>query len=354
MKRNQLNNIFEKDIKRNNKIEKHVCIIIILFALFISFLILYIDKNKIEYVKYSEQGNIDYKVYLKENEFFENNYLEQNNQYISTLINNIQANFKYKLSLEQENVTYKYSYKILANVKVADKSTKKNLYNKTEILIPETEQKTSEKNIDINELLTIDYNKYNNLMKNFINIYEVGNIESNLTVSMYIDVVGSCENFENDSKNESVMTLTIPLTTNTMAIDIKNDLINTDDNIMLCQEKSKLNILFITLATLTFLTEIPLIINLILYIKKTRSAKTKYEVELRKILNNYRQYIQKIDNNLNYSEYQQIKVSTFTDLLEIRDTIQEPILMIQHKKETNFIIPNKNILYIYTIKIEEN
>lgn len=353
MKRKQLNDILEKDIKRSNKIEKKVSITIIIFALFLSFTILFIDQNKVRHIEYSEHGNIDYKVYLKENDFFDNNYLEQNNQYISTLINNIEAKFKYNLSLDEEKVTYKYNYKIIANVKVTDKTTKRNLYNKIETLIPEKEQKTNEKNININETLTIDYNKYNDLMNNFINIYDVGNIESNLTISMHVEIVGSCENYENNSKNESILTLTIPLTTNTMAIDIKNDLINTDDNIMLCQEKSKLSTIFLTLAIILLIIDIISIINLVIYIKKTRSEKTKYEIELKKILNNYRQYIQKIDETFEFNKYQQIQVSTFTDLLEIRDTIQEPILMIKKQKETSFIIPNNDMLYTYTIKIKE-
>ena len=205
----------------------------------------------------------------------------------------------------------------------------------------------------INEEVTIDYNRYNDLINNFINIYEVGNIDSNLTVSMYVDVVGSCGNFQNNSKNESVMTLTIPLTTSTMAIDIKNDLIDTNNNEIICEEKSKINLIFLALAVISFITTVLLIADFVLYIKKTRSAKTKYEKEIKKILNNYRQYIQKVDNTVNFKNYQEINVSTFTDLLEIRDTVQEPILMIEEKKNTKFIIPTNNILYIYIVKIEE-
>ena len=353
MRKNQLSNMFQEDIKRNNKISRYICIILILFAIFLSFIILYIDYNKVEYVKYSEKGNIEYKVYLKENDFFENDYLEENNQYISTLIDDIQSNFKYNLSLEEENVTYKYTYKIVANVKVTDKATKRNLYNKDEILVAEKEEITKEKSIDINEDVTIDYNKYNDLMKSFINIYEVGNIESNLTVSMYVDVVGSCENFQNDSKNESVMTLTIPLTTSTMAIDIKNDLIDTNNNVIICQEKSKINLVFLALAIVSFITDALVAADFVSYVRKTRSAKTKYEKEIKKILNNYRQYIQKVDNTVKFENYQEINVSTFTDLLEIRDTVQEPILMIEEKKITKFIIPTNNIVYTYIVKIEE-
>ena len=70
--------------------------------------------------------------------------------------------------------------------------------------------------------------------------------------------------------------------------------------------------------------------------------------EVKKILRNYRQYIQKIDNKINYEKYEQIKVSTFTDLLEIRDTLQQPILMITEDSNTKFIVPtNKRKVTIW-------
>ena len=351
MKKSELNNIYKKDIKRNNTITKYICAIVIIFSIFLSALTLYIDQNKTEYIKYNEQGKIDYKVYLKENNFFEKEYIEENNQYISTLIDYIESNFKYNLSLEQET-TYKYTYKIVETVKIIDKTTKRPLYNKEEIIIPEKEKITNEKNININEQIKINYNKYNDLMNNFINIYEVGNTESNLTVSMIIDIIGSSEDFKNNKKNESVITLTIPLTTNTMAIDIKNNLIDTN-NIIICEEKSKLNIIYLLIMPISLIIDAILTLKLIRYIKKTRSNKTKYEKEIKKILNNYRQYIQKVDNQTLFENYEQISLSTFTDLLEIRDTVQGPILMIEQKTYTKFMIPTDNILYIYTVKVNK-
>lgn len=353
MKKKQLKKIFQKEIKRNNTITKYITAIVIILTIFLSTITLYIDHNKIEYIKYSENGNVDYKVYLKKNNFFENKYLEENNQYISTLIDDIEANFKYNISIEQEDVTYKYTYKIVTNVKVTDKTTKKDLYNKTETLVPEKEEITQKKEINITEQVKIDYNKYNDLINSFINIYEVGNIESDLTVNMIINIVGSSDNFKNDKKNESIITLRIPLTASTMAIDTKNNLIDTNYNVIKCQEKSKYNILLLGISLSSIILDIILLIKLLLYIKKTRSPKTKYEKEVKKILRNYRQYIQKIDNKINYEKYEKIKVSTFTDLLEIRDTLQQPILMITEDSNTKFIVPTNSILYIYDIEIKE-
>ena len=213
----QLSEILKKDIKRNKTITKYLSFIVIISTILISFITLYIENNKIKYIKYTEQGNVDYKVYLKKNNFFEEKYLEENKEYISSLIDNVQAQFKYNLSIEQENIINKYTYKILSNVKVTDKTTKKNLYDKTEILMPEKENLLDQKQINIKETVEIDYNKYNDLINKFISIYEVGNIDSELTVNMIIDIMDS-----NEKINEPIITLRIPLTTNTMDIDIKN------------------------------------------------------------------------------------------------------------------------------------
>ena len=49
-----------------------------------------------------------------------------------------------------------------------------------------------------------------------------------------------------------------------------------------------------------------------------------------------------------------LKIDTFEDMLEIRDTIKQPILMKENEDKTGayFLIPsNTKILYVYRIKI---
>ena len=53
-------------------------------------------------------------------------------------------------------------------------------------------------------------------------------------------------------------------------------------------------------------------------------------------------------------KYELIMVDKFNAVLEIRDTIQEPILMFElpEKLKTYFMIPSKNqILYIYELSV---
>lgn len=125
---------------------------------------------------------------------------------------------------------------------------------------------------------------------------------------------------------------------------------------MACIEKSPFNFLFLVVAVVMFLIEIIVLVILVKYIIKTRTAESIYQRELQKILNNYKSYIQKINNSFDLSGYQVLQVDEFTDMLEIRDTLGQPILMTENKEKTGvyFIIPsNTKILYTYSLKVSK-
>lgn len=95
---------------------------------------------------------------------------------------------------------------------------------------------------------------------------------------------------------------------------------------------------------------------LLIYLKKTETEEEKYDKQLKKIINNYDSYISRVEDDFNMQDYQILKVQKFSDLLEIRDTMQLPIIMIEHKEQsiTCFVIPTpSNILYFYSISITQ-
>ena len=356
MKKNQVNAILINQTKRRNTVLAFVCVIIIVSILSLASFLIYVNRDKDYYVSYDETSNIDYKVFLKDNEFFNDSYLGTNKQYIASLIDYINADFNYKLSLEEKEVEYKYSYRIEAAVDVKQKGTNFSLYSDNIELSEEIEKTSSLKDVVIDENIKIDYNYYNNLIKKFINVYELENIESTLTINMYINIIGSCEDFAENKAKESVMSLSIPLTTKTMAIDLSDNLIISDNNVMQCKSVYTNNFIFIILGTLFALIDLCLIILTFKYIIETRTAEDMYERELKKILNNYGSYIQTLSNDFNFNEYQMLKLDTFTDMLEIRDTIRQPILMKQNPDKTGayFVIPsNTKILYVYRLKVSD-
>ena len=117
-------------IELNRKMNIYTWIVGIILILIISgvFFGIYSKRDEVYYVKYDDHSELDYNVALKENQYFDETYLEKDRQYIASLIDYINANFKYNLTVK-EDLEYSYKYKILANVNVIDNNTNKVIYN---------------------------------------------------------------------------------------------------------------------------------------------------------------------------------------------------------------------------------
>lgn len=357
MEKNQFNEIFVSQTERQKKIKMYICILIFLVAFSCFFLILYVKLTNDSYGNYNEKSDLDYKVYLNDNEFFNKSYLASDNQYIASLIEKIEANFKYSLDVSENMSEYKYSYGIKANVSVKDKETENSLYDFTEDLVRESVYTQNDNSdVDIKKSIDIDYNKYNNLIKKFVDAYDLDDSINTLDIVMYVRVFGKYEDLET-AKKKDVVSLSIPLTTKTVAIDMSYNLVDGHpNNIIVEKEIPNFYIIFLLLGIdgvfligyCTFL--------MIRYIIKSRTPESIYNSELKKILNNYRSFIQEVNNNFDLTGYQVIKVASFVDMLEIRDTVQEPILMVSRRDKMGvyFLIPAKtNIVYMYTLRVND-
>ena len=214
--------------KRKKIITRYVIFIAIVFFIALILLIMSTKSDKQEVIVYTENSNIDYNVYLKENEFFEERYLGKDNQYIASLIEYIQANFEYQLECSQPNMDFEYIYKIVAEVDVLDGGTKNPLYEFEEELIKEQKHTANtSRQFKINEIINIDYNKYNDLITKFVEMYDLEKIDTTLTVNMYVKVLDDFE--KQDGAETPAITLSVPLTKNTMAIDIESNAVNQND-----------------------------------------------------------------------------------------------------------------------------
>ena len=152
------------------------------------------------------------------------------------------------------------------------------------------------------------------------------------------------------------MTANIPLANNTISIDVSDNLVDNANNVIKCQNDSN-EYFFLLILTFGFLIiNLILIIYTIKYEIKTRTAENIYEKEMKKILNNYSSYIQTMNSDFDFTEYQMLKINSFNDMLEIRDTIRQPILMKENQDKTGayFMIPsNSKILYIYRLDVRD-
>ncbi len=356
MKRSNVEIMFINETKKRRRIILYTALITIVsvFAVLLAFTS--IQKGKTQYVKYKENSNIDYKVYLKENDFFKEKYLDKNSEYIASLIDYINANFNYDIMLDEKNIDFTYTRRVDAVVEVYEQNGKKPLYKITEELLGDKRQKAHDKtSVNINENVKIDYNHYNNLINEFKDTYGLSNVNSTLTIKMYISVKGDCNSMSETPDTETEISLNIPLTTKTMSIEMESDLVEDADGLLVCKKSEPVLLWWISTG-FVILIDIIIIIRMFLFIARNRTARDIYKKELKKILNNYHSFIQKVNNDFKLTGYQVLKIDTFTDMLEIRDTIQQPILMVESKQKNGvfFIIPsNTKILYTYSLKEQD-
>ena len=148
--------------------------------------------------------------------------------------------------------------------------------------------------------------------------------------------------------------LRIPLTTKTVNVKMTSTVPDAEAKMIACTRGAGSEV-FKTTAIVLGVVDALLIIFLIAFIYLTRTDDITYAARVKKILSQYKSYIQKIKNLFDTYGYQIVMVDTFDEMLEIRDTIQAPILM--HENEDNtcakFMIPtDSKLLYLYEIKVD--
>lgn len=308
------------------------------------------------YIDYTEEGSVDYQVALRPNDFYESDLLPSGQAYVASLIDGVTTNFRYRLKTEASNVEYEYSYWLDTRLEILERNTKNAIYNPTfPIKEKQTLTQKSGSQLYIVEAAEIDYAQYNELAARFIKTYGLSNVECRLVARMHISVLSLCDDFRQNAQNEYVITLNIPLTTQTVNIEMSSSVPNTESKILACENTFNRG-LFRTVVIVGACLAAALLIALVATLLLTRSEDITYTSKVKRILSTYRSFIQLILAPFETGDRQVVHVSSFRELLEIRDTITAPILMYENtdKTCTQFMIPaNASLLYLYELKVAD-
>lgn len=307
-------------------------------------------------LSYKESGGVDYKVYLKDNDFYEEDYLGKDQVYVASLIDYVVADFDYAVKADTEWVDYRYSYSINGRLIIADKDTGKSVFEKDYVLKEkESFLQTGLNQMNVKDSVKIDYVKYNNLANSFVNVYNLTNVACSFKVVMSIDTNGNTAQFDNIVNGSHSMSLNIPLTLKTIDIRMVTDIpsgINKVSNSSTVQKDPTFKNIAIALGVV----ELAIISSIIAFTIFTRNHDINYDIKIKRLVSAYKSYIQKILTEFDPEGYQMLKVETFNQMLDIRDTVSRPILMYENHDRTctRFIIPTDDkLLYVHEIKVED-
>ena len=307
------------------------------------------------YIGYRESGSIDYNVFLKDNEFYDEDFLGKDQSYVASIIDRIIADFSYEIDMDTDDVNYRYSYTVKSRLEIMDDSSDVAIFNpEYELVSVQNKSQSSSNKLLINEIVVLNYDQYNDLANKFIDTYDLTKVTSNLVVTLEVDVLSDCEAFTGSAVDTYTSELRIPLTTKTVNIEMTSAVPDEQTNMIACN-RGLGSEAFKTTAIVLGVADGIMILLLVAFIYFTRTADITYTARVKKILTQYKSYIQRINNLFETHGYQIVMVNTFDEMLEIRDTIQAPILMYENEDKTcaKFMIPtDSKLLYVYKIEVE--
>lgn len=315
---------------------------------------LFISNNKNAYVGYTEEGKVIYRAYLADNDFYEEEYLNGSHAYVASLINKMTADFSYDVKMEIDNVNFQYTYKIDAQLIVKDKASKTKIYDSFyEVLYEETSNSSGDE-LNVKKLVEFDYQKFNKKADEFNRTYNLKNTENVLLVKMKINVIGMCESFQNNNQDVYTITLSLPLMQTVVSPSVSATVPTGEQKIIVKDVSSFENVKISAIVLGCF--DLLAIIILVLYIFLSIDKHIDYARKVKKLVSDYDSYIQQILTPFDFSSYQVLKMNSFKGLLEIRDTVQSPLLMYENEDKTCsqfFITTAEKVLYLYEIEVEE-
>ena len=344
--------------KRFSQMQKTVKLIllIIIFVLFFvvalnSFVKVFISPSE-DKIVCKEKSLATYSVSLKQNIFYESEKLPQGMNYIASLIDKIELSFDYLLS-SSDLINYEGEYSIDAITRVYSENGNNVLFEKKETLV-EPVKITKEKIADnsFKEDVIIDYEHFNDFAKKFKSSYFLTS-DSDLSIVLNVHSKAKNRGYKGEIEFDSNSVVVIPLTEKTINISIDSN--NIDNEKTLTRKNMKAYIIDIVVFALTLAISICLLYNLIKISISILKEKSKYEIQLNRILKENDSIVANIVNNINFDAYKIINTSSFEELRDVHDNLGIPILFRESIKGklAYFYIINDQILYQFVLKDED-
>jgi hypothetical protein len=301
---------------------------------------------------YKNEYKVDYNVNILGNSFVVEESLPSGQSYVADLVKSLDMDINYKYSGSKEsNIEYNYKIDAIIGASYTDNGQQYNIWNKTYNLL-EKDDLHSNGDIDINENITIDYQKYHQEVKNFKQSFGMA-IDAYLYVKLTVDTTTTIDNQE--VKNEYVSNFSITVGDKIAVVsgkdtDTKVDSIKHENTIN--ETKTDMPKLIISATTMA------ICLYIIYYIrfktKKYHIVRNEFKLELNRILKSCQDRIVSVKNN-NISEDENIiDVSDFGELIKLSEELYKPILYWisedLNNEEAWFSVISNKIRYRFILK----
>jgi hypothetical protein len=318
-----------------------------IFAYCLAMLILSVD---VKTLTYHESGGVNYQVCLKPNSYFTDVCQPTGKQYVASLIDSLKTELNYDFRVD-ETVEYDYSYDVSSKLIATESNdSDKILYENEDIITPsKTIDQQTGQSFNVSEKIEIDYDKYNNLITAFRVDYGL-TIEANLIISLNVKTKAVSDDFAEALETSQQVALKIPLSERTVNVTVEADKLSNSGQIEERTYNLTKNLFFVVVARASGLVFVIVLgLSVVIFIRREK-RRTIYEKQLRHILHEYNQLIVEVEHLPEVPHSKLIEVSDFDELLNARDTVQQPILHFTISDDSSlFAIEDGNVAYVYTL-----
>ena len=299
-----------------------------------------------------ETSNASYMIKLKPNNYYDVERLPQGMDYVASLIDKVELSFDYLLSAT-DLIDYDSEYSVEAITRVYGEDGKSILFEKSETLVDAVSvQKENIADYNFRSDVEIDYGHFNDFVRQFKSSYYL-TTNSDLSIVLHVKSKVSSDKYKDDLSFDSTSIVTIPLTEKTINIAIGKNDIDTEKSIT--KKKITLFIIELCLFIITFSLSIMFLYKIIKLSADMLKEKSKYELQLSRILKENDSIIANVTNNIMFSDYEIIDTDSFEELRDVHDNLGSPILyneLVKGKKSIFYII-HDHLLYRYILKSED-
>lgn len=320
-------------------------VLVAIVSFIVSGLFMYQAMNytDIEDVVYNEISTINYSACYIDNDYYHGECLGEDMQYISTLTKNVPVIFNYNLTYSSD-VNYDIEYYVLGKTIIYDRDdATKILFRDDKILVERNSVKGTSSNARITTKVDVPFKERNDYVNGYKSKYALNALASYEVVLYADDGTGPKE----------VASVTIPLSTQTFNISEETVLKENQSISMQKVGLDSINTVFGILGVAFLVGGVIVLIKLItLVYKAVNGTTTAYEKKLNQILTEYDRVIVISRSEYNIDPNKQfIKVDSFYELLDARDTLEKPIIYEKvNSVKSFFYVEDDDKIYRFVMK----
>ncbi len=334
--------------KRHISFEKRVggLLLAILISFFIAGLLIFkaVTHEDNKAITYDETGTIKYNVCinnLQTGEYYQSSCLGEDMEYLTNVTERMPVSFEYKVNYSAA-VERSINYYVTTKLVISKDEAGKVLNTVEDVLVDRTNYDVFGEKAEFLVDVEVPVKKYVDYLNNYNNQFGITSYAT-LEVSFYVD---------NENVIKKAGSLTMPVSTTTFNVE-KTEV--TEDNLNLTVNNNdwgNINTSYAVVGLIFVLVGMLCIIRLADLVYKTMGVTSLYQRKLNKILREYDRLIVVARDEYNVDTSKKlIKVATFSELLDARDTLEKPIVFLKiNNVKCEFYVEDSEAVYKYTMK----